>query len=166
MTDDSSGRVGWGFDVHRLGGPGPLRLAGVVVHEEQGLIGRSDADVAAHALADALLGAAALGDLGTHFPSQDPAWIDADSLEILEAVAGMVEDAGWPVRNVDVTIVAEHIRITPHREAMRVRLASVLGLDTGSVSVKATSTDGLGPLGAGEGVAAAAVVFLGGRQSG
>ena len=160
MSDAAAGRVGWGFDVHRLGGPGPLRLAGVVVDPDLGLIGTSDADVAVHAVADALLGAAALGDLGTHFPSSDPAWADADSLEILRTVAALVADSGWSVGNVDLTVVAESVRIAPHRDAMRARLASVLGLETGRVSVKATSTDGLGLLGAGDGMAAAAVVML------
>jgi 2-C-methyl-D-erythritol 2,4-cyclodiphosphate synthase len=160
MTEAVGERIGWGFDAHRLGGPGPLLLAGVVVDPDAGLIGTSDADVAAHAAADALLGAAALGDLGAHFPSTDPAAIGADSVGLLRTVRRMVNEAGWVVGNLDLTIVAESIRIEPHREAMRARLAEALEVEVDRVSVKATSTDGLGSVGAGEGIAATAVVLL------
>lgn len=151
-------RVGFGFDAHRFGGPGPLQLAGVIVAEDRGLEGTSDADVAAHAVADALLGAAVKGDLGGHFPSGDPTWEGADSMHLLARVVVMVTDAGHAPRSVDLTVVAESVRIAPHRSDMRSRLASVLGIGVDAVSVKATSTDGMGSIGADEGIAALAVV--------
>ena len=153
-------RVGAGLDVHAFGGPGPLRLGGVVVDEARGLVGTSDADVALHALADALLGAAALGDLGTHFPSDDPRWAGADSAELLAAVVERVAGAGYEVVNCDLTIVAATVRVAPHREAMRRRIAELLGVDVDAVSVKATTTDGLGAVGRDEGIAAWAVAAL------
>ncbi len=157
-------RTGLGFDVHRLGGEPPLLLCGVVVDRGMGLVGTSDGDVAAHALADALLGAAALGDLGTHFPSTDPRWEGADSMALLGRVRELVVEAGHAVGNVDVTIVAEEVRVAPHRTAMRRRLAGVLDVPVTAVSVKATTTDGLGILGAGEGIAALAVAQLRSRD--
>lgn len=159
MTGESIA-VGWGTDVHAFGGSPPLLLAGVVVDHERGLAGTSDADVAVHAVGDALLGAAALGDLGSHFPSSDPQWQGADSLDLLARVVSVVDRAGWRPARVDVTIVAQSVRVAPHREAMRTSLAEVLGIDVGAVSVKATTTDGLGSIGRDEGVAATAVVVL------
>ena len=153
-------RVGWGYDAHRFGGPGPLRLAGVEVTTDPGLLGTSDGDVVAHAVADALLGAAALGDLGTYFPSTDPQWEGADSMRLLAMVLDRVRAAGLEVGGIDVTVIAESVRVAPHRQAMRVALAALLGVDTGRVSVKATSTDGMGFVGRGEGMAAVAVVTL------
>ena len=153
-------RVGWGFDAHRIGGDGPMRICGVIVEDSRGLIGTSDGDVALHAVADALLGAGALGDLGQHFPSSDPHWIDADSADLLAQVIGMLDETGAGVTNVDVTIIAEKVRISPHREAMRQRLADLLHLPLSHVSVKATTTDGMGYLGRDEGVAATAAVTL------
>jgi 2-C-methyl-D-erythritol 2,4-cyclodiphosphate synthase len=153
-------RVGWGFDAHRFGGPGPLRLAGVVVDRERGLEGTSDADVVAHAVADALLGAAALGDLGTHFPSSDARWAGADSMELLRRVMERISEAAFETASVDVTVIAETVRIAPHREELRKSLAGALGLDVEAVSVKATSTDGLGLIGRDEGMAAVAVAVL------
>ncbi len=120
----------------------------------------SDGDVAAHALCDALLGAAALGDLGEHFPSDDPRWQDADSMEMLRTVVALLAEAGWVPSSVDVTVVAETVRVAPHRPAMRDRIAAVLGLDVSAVSVKATTTDGLGFLGAGDAIAATAVATI------
>ncbi|MDJ0953517.1 MAG: 2-C-methyl-D-erythritol 2,4-cyclodiphosphate synthase [Acidimicrobiia bacterium] len=153
-------RVGWGFDAHRIGGPGPMRLCGVVVDEARGLAGTSDADVALHAVADAVLGAAALGDLGQYFPSGDPQWQDADSADLLTRVVRMVDDRGLSVYSVDVTVIAETVRISPHRSAMKKRLSDLLRLPLAHVSVKATTTDGMGFLGRDEGVAAMVVVSL------
>jgi 2-C-methyl-D-erythritol 2,4-cyclodiphosphate synthase len=153
-------RVGWGFDAHRFGGRPPLLLAGVVADEERGLVGTSDADVAAHAVADALLGAAALGDIGTHFPSGDPASLGADSMEILSRVVAMLSHTGYVVENVDLTVVAEDVRVAPIREDMRERLATILGLSSDAVSVKATTTDTMGWIGRGEGIAAAAIATI------
>ncbi|HUU61778.1 MAG TPA: 2-C-methyl-D-erythritol 2,4-cyclodiphosphate synthase [Acidimicrobiia bacterium] len=153
-------RVGWGADVHRFGGPGPIRLGGVVVDESRGVEATSDGDVLAHAVADALLGAAALGDLGALFPSSDPRWRGADSMTLLAAVVGRLPSAGWRVSSVDATVIAEKVRVSPHREAIRRRLAEVLEVEVDRVSVKATSTDGLGLLGRDEGLAAVAVAVL------
>ncbi|MDH3261838.1 MAG: 2-C-methyl-D-erythritol 2,4-cyclodiphosphate synthase [Acidimicrobiia bacterium] len=150
--------VGWGFDVHRFGGDPPVLLAGVAADLTRGLLGTSDADVVAHAVADALLGAAALGDLGDSFPPSDPRWDGADSMELLRTVVGRFHAEGLRVAHLDVTIVAESVRLTPVREAVRAALADVLGIELGLVSVKATTTDGLGFLGRDEGVAAVAVV--------
>lgn len=151
-------RVGWGVDVHPLGGEPPVILGGVVVDATRGVHATSDGDVAAHAVCDALLGAAALGDLGLHFPSSDPRWHGASSLDLLRAVVAMAADVGVVPTFVDVTIVAEEVRVSPHRDAIRRGLADVLGLDPAEVSVKATTTDGLGLAGRGEGIAAMAVV--------
>lgn len=153
-------RVGHGFDAHRLGGAPPVVLGGVVVDETRGVVATSDGDVALHALTDALLGAGAVGDLGTHFPSTDPRWEDASSLDLLARAVDLVAAAGFSVVNVDVTIVAESIRVAPHREAMRSAIAGVLGVDVDAVSVKATTTDGLGFLGRDEGIAALATATL------
>jgi 2-C-methyl-D-erythritol 2,4-cyclodiphosphate synthase len=153
-------RVGHGFDAHRLGGDPPVVLGGVVVDEARGAVATSDGDVALHALTDALLGAGALGDLGTHFPSTDPRWENASSLDLLARAVDLVAAAGFSVVNVHVTIVAESIRVAPHREAMRSAIAGVLGVDVDAVSVKATTTDGLGFLGRDEGIAALATATL------
>lgn len=153
-------RVGWGFDAHRCGGDGPTLFAGVVVSTDRGLLGTSDADVVAHAVCDALLGAGALGDLGTYFPSDDPQWENADSMQLLAAVVSTLREAGLVVANVDVTVVAESTRVAPHRSAIRQALARTLGVDLGAVSVKATSTDGMGFLGRDEGIAATAVALV------
>lgn len=153
-------RVGWGFDAHRLGGSPPLRLAGTVVSETLGVRATSDGDVVAHAVADALLGACTLGDIGEHFPSDDPAQTGADSMAMLAHCVELAEAAGWRAVHVDVTVVAETVRIAPHRGVMRHRLAEVLRVGVEAVSVKATSTDGLGFTGAGEGLAVAALVSV------
>jgi 2-C-methyl-D-erythritol 2,4-cyclodiphosphate synthase len=153
-------RVGFGFDAHRTGGDGPLKLAGIEVAADRGLIGTSDADVAVHALIDALLGAAALGDIGTYFPSSDPRWKGADSLDLLAEVVATVTEAGYQIGSVDLTIVAQTVRVAPHREAMRARLAGALGTAVGSISVKATTTDALGFLGRDEGIGATAVAVI------
>jgi 2-C-methyl-D-erythritol 2,4-cyclodiphosphate synthase len=153
-------RVGSGYDAHRFGGDGPVILAGVRIDHPVGVIGTSDADVASHAVCDALLGAAALGDLGQHFPSEDERWNGADSADFVAACARMVRDAGFEVGNVDVTIIVESVRVSPHRHAMRENLATSLGIAVDKVSVKATTTDRLGWIGTGEGLAASAVVAL------
>ncbi len=153
-------RTGWGFDAHRIGPDGPMRIGGVVVAEDRGLIGTSDADVALHAIADAILGAAALGDLGMHFPSSEEQWRGADSADLLTTVTGMAIDHGFIIDSVDVTVIAETIRISPHRDAMRSRIAKLLVVALDRVSVKASSTDGMGYLGRDEGIAATAVAVL------
>ena len=152
--------TGFGVDVHSFGSTPPLLLCGVVVDTVRGLAGTSDADVAAHAVSDALLGAAALGDLGAHFPSGDPRFIDANSMALLAEVVAMVGQKGLSVTHVDLTIIAQSVRVSPHREAMKANLADVLGSDPAATSVKATTTDGLGFIGRDEGVAAIAVVTL------
>jgi 2-C-methyl-D-erythritol 2,4-cyclodiphosphate synthase len=153
-----SARIGQGYDVHAFSDDAdrPLVLGGVPV-EGRGLAGHSDADVVTHALADALLGAAGLGDLGQHFPSTDAAWSGADSVALLLEVVAMVGRAGYRVVNADCTVVAQAPRLAPHTAAMAERLGEALG---SPVSVKATSTDGLGSIGRGEGIAALAVVLL------
>ncbi len=157
---DSRVRIGWGFDTHRFGGDGPIVLAGVVVDTTRGLEATSDGDVIAHAVADALLGALALGDLGTHFPSSDPEMAGIDSMELLARVVRVIEDRAHLVGNVDVTVVSQSVRIEPHRDEMRDQLAARMRIDRSSVSVKATTTDGMGSIGRDEGIAVAAAVTL------
>lgn len=151
-------RVSWGFDAHRFGGTPPIKLAGVVVDEERGIEATSDGDIVAHAVADALLAVAGLGDMGSHFPSTDPAWSGADSMGLLGRVVEMVGSVD--IAFVDVTVIAQHVRIAPHREAMRQGLADVLAIAIDRVAVKATTTDHMGPIGEGEGLAATAVVTV------
>lgn len=153
-------RIGYGLDVHRFGGDPPIVLGGVVVDDARGVDATSDGDVAVHALIDALLGAAALGDVGHHFPSSDPRWHGASSLRLLAHAVVLLRDEGWSVGTVDVTVVAERVRVAPHREVMRARLAEVLDVEVGAVSVKATTTDGLGFAGRDEGIAAHAVATI------
>lgn len=159
-------KVGWGFDSHRFGGDPPVLLAGVPADQSRGLVGTSDGDVVAHAVADALLGAAALGDLGEFFPSSDPQWHGADSMNLLRTVVDRIHEAGLQVDHLDVTLVAESVRLAPVRDAVRAALAEALAVEVGAVSVKATTTDGLGFLGRDQGVAAVAVVTCSGRASG
>lgn len=153
-------RVGWGFDAHRFAGPGSVLLAGVAVDGTRGVAATSDGDVLAHSVADAALGAVALGDLGSMFPSDDPRWEGADSMEMLTTVVGALAEAGWTPVAVDVTVVAETVRVAPWREAIREALAAVLGLASDAVSVKATSTDGMGFLGKDEGIASVALMTV------
>lgn len=157
---DSRIKVGWGFDAHRFGGNGPVVLAGVVVDSTRGIDATSDGDVVAHAVADALLGAVALGDVGMHFPSSDPEMHGIDSMELLARVVRIIEDRAHLVGNVDVTVVTESVRIGPHRDEMRDQLAATMRIDRSSVSVKATTTDGMGSIGRDEGIAVAAAVTL------
>ena len=153
-------RIGHGFDAHAHGGGRGLRLGGVALPDAPGVAAHSDGDVVLHALMDALLGAAAAGDLGELFPSDDERWRGADSGELLQEVLARVRARGWRPVNVDITVVARTVRIAPHRAAMAARIARLLGIDAGCVGVKATTTDGLGALGRGEGVAAHAVALL------
>ncbi len=153
-------RAGIGYDIHRLAPDRRLVLGGVAIEHPTGLVGHSDGDVLLHAVMDALLGAAGLGDLGTHFPSGDPAYAGASSLGLLRRVAALVAGAGLVVASVDATVVAEAPRIAPHVAAMRAAIAATIGVDAGRVSVKATTTDGLGAIGAGEAIAALATVLV------
>jgi 2-C-methyl-D-erythritol 4-phosphate cytidylyltransferase/2-C-methyl-D-erythritol 2,4-cyclodiphosphate synthase len=162
MTAHLIPRVGTGFDVHVLEAGRPLMLCGVAVPHDKGLAGHSDADVGIHALCDAIYGALAEGDIGRHFPPSEAAWKDADSARFLAHAAGRIAARGGILANADVTLICERPKIAPHAEAMRARLASLLGVDPGRVSVKATTTEKLGFTGRGEGIAAqaAATVLL------
>ncbi len=154
----SETRIGFGFDAHRFGSVPPVVVGGVVVDHERGVEATSDGDVACHAVADAVLGAANLGDLGTHFPSSDPRWHDADSTALLAECVRMARQQSLDVLAVDVTVISQSVRIHPFRDAVRAGLAAALELDPDRVSVKATTTDHLGALGRDEGLAAVAVV--------
>ena len=156
-------RVGIGYDVHAFATPEaqrPLVIGGVTIPHERGLAGHSDADALLHALVDALLGAAALGDIGTHFPSSDPRWRDAASMAFLTYTLDLLTAQGWRIGNVDATIVAERPRMTPHIPAIRARLAEAMSLPPEVVSVKAKTTDGLGFTGRSEGIACYAVALI------
>lgn len=153
-------RIGHGYDAHRLSTGRRLVLGGVEIPFEKGLLGHSDADVLTHALMDALLGAAALGDIGGHFPDKDPQYEGACSLKLLAKVAELLAERGFEVSNVDCTVLAQEPRLSPYIEQMRRNLAAVLGLELSQVSVKATTEEGLGFTGTGEGIAAHAVVLL------
>ena len=153
-------RSGIGYDIHRLVPDRRLVLGGVVIDHPTGLAGHSDGDVLAHAIMDALLGATALGDLGTHFPSDDPAYADADSLRLAERVVTLVKAAGYRIGSVDASVSAQAPRLAPHLAGMRDRLARALGIERDAVSIKATTNDGLGIVGAGEAIAALATVIV------
>jgi 2-C-methyl-D-erythritol 2,4-cyclodiphosphate synthase len=155
-----SQRVGHGFDTHRLVAGRPLMLGGIQVPHARGLEGHSDGDCVLHALCDALLGAAAAGDLGEHFPSRDVKWKGTPSRVFVEEVARVLAARGYAVSNVDVTVVAQEPALAPHLPEMRRAVAQLLGLPAEDVSVKAKSTDGLGAIGRGEGIAAFAVALL------
>ena len=153
-------RIGHGYDVHRLVECRDLILGGVKIPYEKGLLGHSDADVLLHAVSDALLGAAALGDIGKHFPDTDPAYKGANSLELLKIVAKKVQDAGFTVGNVDVTMIAQAPKLRPYIDQMRQNIADAVGTDVGRVNVKATTEERLGFTGTGEGMACHAVCLL------
>ena len=153
-------RIGQGYDSHRFEAGRRLVLGGVEIESDRGLIGHSDADAVAHALTDSLLGAAGLGDIGTHFPPSDAAWKDADSMDLLARALALVEARNYQVVNVDVTIIAEEPRIGPHAAAMSARIAEVLGIDPGNVSIKGKTNEGMGWIGRGEGIAVLAVALL------
>jgi len=153
-------RIGQGYDVHRLVEGRALILGGVTIPYEKGLLGHSDADVLTHSVMDALLGAAALGDIGKLFPDSDPAYAGADSVALLRAVTALLWEKGWRVGNVDATVIAQRPKLAPFREEMRQNLAEAMGIDVSAVSIKATTEEGLGFTGSGEGMAAMAVALL------
>ncbi len=153
-------RIGTGFDMHRLVEGRKLVLGGVEIPHHTGLLGYSDADVLVHAIGDALLGAAALGDLGQHFPDNNPRYHNIDSLILLGEVAQKLREIGFKVVNIDATVVAQEPRLAPHIPLMRERLAACLGLDISQVGIKATTTEGLGPEGRREGISAQAVALI------
>ncbi|MBC5809742.1 MAG: 2-C-methyl-D-erythritol 2,4-cyclodiphosphate synthase [Candidatus Eremiobacteraeota bacterium] len=153
-------RVGHGFDAHRLVEGRPFVLGGVRIEHDRGPLGHSDADVLAHALCDAILGACALGDLGAHFPDSEAKWKDADSLRLLAACIAMARERGYELGNADCTVVVQAPKIGPHVAAIRARLAATLGVPDDAVSVKAKSSEGMGYTGDGSGIAAYAVATL------
>ena len=157
MTDI---RIGHGYDVHRLVEGRKLILGGVEIPWEKGLLGHSDADVLLHALMDAMLGAAALGDIGRHFPDSDERYAGADSLQLLKEVSRLLSDAGYRLVNADCTILAQRPKLMPHIPGMRANIARALGTDVDAISVKATTEEGLGFTGDGSGIAAHAVVLI------
>ena len=159
-------RVGQGWDIHRLVSGRPLRLSGVEIPHPRGLLGHSDGDAVLHAVADALLGAVAAGDIGQHFPDTDPRWRGADSALLLAEVVRIVAARGASVVNVDVNVLAEQPKLAPHMPAMRARLAEILGVADTCVGVKARTMEGLGPIGAGEAIAVQAVVLVAMAPSG
>jgi 2-C-methyl-D-erythritol 2,4-cyclodiphosphate synthase len=153
-------RVGNGYDSHRFARERTLVLGGVTIPGHPGLQGHSDGDAVAHAVIDAVLGAAAAGDVGSHFPPSDDAWKGADSIGLLERAVAVLHGRGWRVVNVDVTVVCESPKIRPHVDAMRARLSPVLGVDTDRVSIKGKTNEGMGWIGRGEGVAVHAVALI------
>ncbi|MBR6228526.1 MAG: 2-C-methyl-D-erythritol 2,4-cyclodiphosphate synthase [Eubacterium sp.] len=153
-------RIGTGYDVHRLVEGRPLILGGVEIPHSMGLLGHSDADVLLHAITDAILGAAAMGDIGLHFPDTEEKWKGADSLKLLQAAYGMVLDRGYQLENLDATILAQKPKLRPYIDSMRQRIADALDVDVDRVSVKATTEEGMGFTGAEEGIAAQATVLL------
>ncbi len=154
-------RIGQGYDVHAIAEGLPMWLGGIQIPSDRGFVAHSDGDVAIHALCDALLGAAALGDIGLHFPDSDPKWKGVDSKVLLKQVAGMLADRGWALRNADITIALQAPKLRPYIDSMRSTLAEVLGVSADAVSVKATTTEHLGFVGRGEGCEAWAVVLIG-----
>ncbi len=157
MTDM---RIGHGYDTHKLVPDRKLILGGVDIPYEKGLLGHSDADVLAHAIMDALLGAIAAGDIGRHFPDSDPAYQGADSLKLASHVASLVRERGYVISNIDSTIIAQRPKLAPHIEAMRNNLAAALGITADRINVKATTDEGMGFTGRGEGISAHAVALL------
>ena len=153
-------RIGTGYDVHRLTEGRKLVLGGVEIPYEKGLLGHSDADVLLHAIMDALLGAAALGDIGQHFPDTDPAYEGISSIELLKCVGGLLARHGYEVENIDSIVIAQRPKLLPYRQQMRENIAASLGIEVGRVSVKATTEEGMGFTGRGEGIAAQAAVLL------
>lgn len=160
MQADLSFRVGQGFDVHAFAEGRDLIIGGVRIEHARGLLGHSDADVLAHAITDALLGAARLGDIGRHFPDTDAAWKDADSIELLRAVTGLLERGGWGIVNIDATIIAQAPKMAPHLPAMVERLAGAMGIAPERINLKATTTEWLGFTGRGEGIASLATALI------
>lgn len=157
-------RIGYGEDIHRLGAHRPLRLGGIEVPFSQGLIGHSDADVLLHALMDAMLGAAALGDIGQHFPDSDERYLNIDSAILLKSIYQLLKENNWEIVNIDLTLILEQPRIAPFKEQIRARIAELLNLEITQVSLKATTNEGLDAIGRGEAIKAVAMVLLRGRQ--
>lgn len=153
-------KIGIGYDIHRLAEGRPLILAGVRIPFDKGLVGHSDADVVAHALCDALLGAAALGDIGTHFPDTDPHFSGASSLDLLGQVTEKIKSRGYLVGNVDIVIFAERPKLAPYVQQMTGKLADILGVDSSAVSIKAKTYEGMGVIGRGEAIASQAVALI------
>ena len=153
-------RVGLGYDVHKLVEGRDLILGGVKIHYEKGLLGHSDADVLVHAIMDALLGTAALGDIGKHFPDTDPGYKGADSLKLLAHVGKLLEEHLYVIENIDATIIAQRPKMAPHIEKMRENVAKVLGIEVGQINIKATTEEGLGFTGAGEGISSQAICSI------
>jgi 2-C-methyl-D-erythritol 2,4-cyclodiphosphate synthase len=153
-------RVGTGYDSHRFAGDRPLILGGITIPFDRGLTGHSDADAICHAVTDAMLGAAALGDIGTHFPPSDEKWKGADSAELLRMTRVLLEERGFHVVNVDVTVICEAPKIGPYVVAIRERLAEILAIDVGRVSIKGKTNEGMGWIGRGEGIATMASVLI------
>jgi 2-C-methyl-D-erythritol 2,4-cyclodiphosphate synthase len=155
-----TGRAGTGYDLHRLVAGRPLILGGVTIPSERGALGHSDADVVCHALTDAILGAAGLGDIGRHFPDSDPRWKDANSLELLRHVTGLVAAEGFVIGNVDVTVILESPKIRDHVDAMRAAVAAAIGVDVTRVSIKGKTNEGVDAVGRGEAIAAHAIALI------
>ena len=153
-------RIGNGYDLHRLVAGRPLILGGVTIPFDKGLHGHSDADAVCHAVTDAILGAASAGDIGRHFPDTDPAWKDANSIELLKRAVAMVSRAGYAVANVDVVVIAQQPKLSPHVDAMRASVARALGIDAQQVSVKGKTNEGVDSIGAGESIAVHAVALI------
>jgi 2-C-methyl-D-erythritol 4-phosphate cytidylyltransferase/2-C-methyl-D-erythritol 2,4-cyclodiphosphate synthase len=160
LSSRLTSRTGMGFDVHAFEGPGPLTMGGIEIAHDRGLAGHSDADVVLHSITDALLGAAALGDIGQHFPPSDPRWKGASSDIFLTHAATMIRERGGIIDHVDCTVICEVPKIGPHRAAMQARVAEILGIPMETVSIKATTTERLGFTGRGEGIAAQAVATI------
>ncbi len=153
-------RIGCGYDSHRFDEARALVLGGVAIPGSPGLKGHSDADALVHAIIDALLGAAALGDIGGHFPDTDPRWVGADSMHLLAQVVDEIHHTGYSIGNIDATVICERPRLSPHIPAIRARLADALRIDVARVSVKGKTNEGMGPIGAGEGIAVHCVALL------
>lgn len=153
-------RIGMGYDVHKLVPNRDLILGGVKIPHELGLLGHSDADVLLHSIMDALLGAAALGDIGKHFPDTDPAYKGADSVKLLEHVGRLIQEAGYSIENIDATIIAQRPKMRPHIDTMRRNIKEALGIELDQINVKATTEEGLGFTGSEEGISAQAICLL------
>lgn len=153
-------RIGMGYDVHKLVPNRDLILGGVKISHELGLLGHSDADVLLHSIMDALLGAAALGDIGKHFPDTDPAYKGADSVKLLEHVGRLIREAGYSIENIDATIIAQRPKMRPHIDTMRRNIKEALGIELDQINVKATTEEGLGFTGSEEGISAQAICLL------
>lgn len=153
-------RVGIGYDLHRLAEGRALIVGGITIPYEKGAVSHSDGDVLSHAICDALLGAAALGDIGTHFPDSDPKWKDASSLRFLDRVGELLDEHGWTIQHVDAIVIAEKPKMNPHFPAMREALAAALGVDASRIHLKAKTNEGVDAVGRGEAIAAQAVATL------